>query len=245
MRDRALAGLPSLPPPPRSHELELLDAPAAVEADLARSLAEVRLVNRWLGGTAVALEFLCRRPELRPGHTFALLDVATGSADIPLALIGWARRRGVRLEVIATDVSPEVLECARAHTHGRGGISFAVADATRLPFPDDGFDYVTCNLSLHHFEPERARLVLLEMYRVARRAMLVNDLVRSRPAYYAARALFAVYGNRITSHDGPLSVLRAYTPEEMRELAEGAGLRDHELWLRPAFRQALVVTKGR
>ena len=241
---RRVSGDLWLPPPARSRREELLDSPWEYPRELGPSLSGVRKVNRWLGGTAVALDFLRRRPELTPGSAATLLDVATGTADIPLALLRWASGRGTRLRVTATDVSPEVLEHAREHAGGRPDLDLEVADATALPYPDNSFDYVTCNMALHHFPPELAVPVLREMYRVARRAILVNDLRRSRPGYWSARLLFMLTTrNPLCIHDGPLSVLRAYTPEELRRLAREAGVLDARVRARPVFRLELVAEK--
>ncbi|MDP9352807.1 MAG: methyltransferase domain-containing protein [Chloroflexota bacterium] len=232
-------------PPARREEPELLDSPAQYPEELGPSLAEVRGVNRWLGGTRVALRFLSSRPELAPGATANLLDVGTGTADIPLALAGWARGQGLDLTITATDLSAEVLAHARGHVAGRGDIRLEIADATRLPYADASYDFVLCNLALHHFPPRQAVLVLREMYRVARRAILINDLQRSRPAYWGARLLFGlVTRDPMTSHDGPLSVLRSYTVSELRELAEEAGLRRYTVRSRPLFRLELLAEKG-
>lgn len=233
----------SLPPPPRVERDERLDRPADWPAEqLEEALGQVRAVNRWLGGTAVAVDFLRSQPELAPGSSATLLDVATGSADIPAAMLCWAGGRGIELDVTATDVSPEVLEAARGNVGAGARVRFEPANALALPYRDASFDYVTCNMALHHFTPDAAVLVLREMQRVARRAMLLNDLVRSRPAYWGARAIFMLTDNPLTSHDGPLSVLRSYTVAELRSLAEAAGLRSFSVRWRPIFRLALIAT---
>ena len=79
---------------------------------------------------------------------------------------------------------------------------------------------------LHHLEPDDAIRFLREMGRVARLGVIVNDLARSRWAWLGAWLLgHALTGNRLSRHDGPLSVRRAYTPREMRALMAEAGLR--------------------
>src|SRR4029077_8347431 len=105
-------------------------------------------------------------------------------------------------------------------------IHFTRADAKALPFQDASFDVVTCNLTLHHFDPPEAVRALREMRRVARFTPLVSDLRRSRLAL-AATSVFAhlFAGNPLTKHDAPLSARRAYTPDEALELAREAGWR--------------------
>lgn len=205
----------------------------------------MRWINRWQGGVAVALAFLRARSELRPGASATLLDVGTGTADIPLLMEGWARRRGVDLQITATDLSAEVLGAARGYLAGKGAaVRLERADALALPYPDASFDYVTCSMALHHFAPADAVRVLRELDRVARRAVLVSDLARSRVAYWGARLLFGLLlRDPMVRYDAPLSVLRAYTAPELRALARQAGLPDARVRSRPLFRLELVVEK--
>ena len=208
-------------------------------------MAQVRGVNRWLGGTGIVLDFLAGRSELLVGATATLLDVGTGTADIPLTLAGWARTRNIDLRITATDINEPVLYLAGAYLAGRGDIALQAADATCLPYADESFDYVMCNLALHHFPPVSARLVLSEMYRVSRRAILVNDLVRTRVGWWSARLVFGVITrDAMTRHDGPLSVLRAYTVEEMEALAKAAGIPRARVRTRPMFRLELIAEKA-
>lgn len=124
-------------------------------------------------------------------------------------------------------------------------LSLLRADGFRLPFPDAAFDFVTSSLMFHHFpEPAAARL-LGELARVARRAVVVNDLVRHRIPWAAITILAALGGSRMVRHDGPLSVLRGWRPQELMALAEAAGLaaRARVRRLRP-YRLVLVVERG-
>lgn len=226
--------------PRRRDSPELLDSPGLVGHELAANLRDIRRLNRWFGGTSLALS---AARVLTEGTSWSLLDVATGSADIPVAIVRWAKRRGMTPVVIATDVSPEVLAEARAVATG-SGVDLRLADARDLVFPDASIDVVTCNLALHHFAPSDATRVLSEMWRVARRGIVVSDLTRGRTAYLATwLATRVIARNRLTRHDGPLSVLRAYTPSEMTELAERAGVENFSLRRRFPFRQVLIGRK--
>ncbi len=210
----------------RTHQMELLDqlgdhAPVDV---LGGNLRDIRRANRWFGGTRAVQTALA--PLLRSQDVptpISILDVATGSADVPIALADWARRAGHDVRIVATDIQPDVLLVARAAV-GSTGISVEQADALNLPYPNNSFDVVTLSLALHHFEVDEALRVLREMRRVARRMMIVNDLERSMSGY-AGAWLFGhlLTSNPMTRNDAPLSVRRAYTRSEALALAHGAG----------------------
>jgi SAM-dependent methyltransferase len=231
---------------PRAPGRELMDEPAQDRDELARSLADLRGVNRWLGGTRVVLHHLEALFDRHPRPSYRIVDLATGSGDIPLQVARWARERDVQVEIVATDNHPATLEFARAHTADEPAVRTALADALALPWPDDAFDVALLSTALHHFDDERDCLrVLREMHRVSRIGLIVNDLARSRTALLGARLLAATVWRThpVTRHDGPLSVRRAFTPDELRALAARAGLRKAAVRAHVPFRVALVVEK--
>lgn len=236
-----------LPVPGRRDEAELLDDPARVAADLPANLADIRRLNRWFGGTSAVLRYL---ESLVPADgVTSLLDVATGSADIPLAVYRWSEARGRVVRIDALDLHEDVLKEAR-RVIGPLPIGLHHGDALALPFAARSFDVVTCCLALHHFAPNEAVHVLSEMWRVTRHAILVVDLRRDYAGFAGAwLATRTVARNRLTRHDGPLSVLRAYTSDELRDLAHRAGItnasvRDHAFF-RLALRAERAADNGR
>jgi ubiquinone/menaquinone biosynthesis C-methylase UbiE len=206
---------------------ELMDDPQVDPAALARNFDDIERANRWFGGV---------RPIARAIFAHAaerVLDVGCGSGDIARALVRQARRNGRRLDVVALDHSLTVLDIARARAGPDPSVRFVHADATALPFDDASFDVATCNLALHHFQPDEAIAVLRELRRVARITPLVCDLRRSRLGLAAALVYVRLFATSpLTVHDAPLSVRRAYTPHEATELAREAG------WLAPRARRS-------
>ena len=221
---------------------ELLDQAGHDPAELAANLRDIRRVNRLTGGTRTTLRHLPRLLASVPADRDAtILDLATGSGDIPLAIVRWARRRGRRVHIVASDVSPEVLAAAARHLAGCPEVALARYDARAVPQPDKSFDVVLCSLALHHFAPDDAVLVLREMDRLARHGFVLNDLRRGVPGYVAAWAAARLATrNRLTRHDAPLSVLRAYTPDELRALLDQAGIPDATITRHPLFRMAAI-----
>jgi ubiquinone/menaquinone biosynthesis C-methylase UbiE len=206
---------------------ELLDGRLDDPAVLRGNLRDLERVNRWLGGvnlSALAIEALAGdRSDL------TVLDVGTGGADIPLALLDRARQRGQRWHVTGIDSRPEILASAVAREPrltATPGLELHVGDGRALPYPEASFDIVHASLVAHHLEPGEVVRLLGEMRRVARLGVVVNDLVRSRIAWIGAWLLVhGSTGNRFTRHDAPLSVRRAYTTRELTDLVEAAGLR--------------------
>ena len=210
----------------RTDAAELLDGPLDDPAALAGNLRDLGRVNRWLGGvrlSAAAIEALAaHRDEL------TLLDVGTGGADIPLALIERSRRRRHHLQIVGVDARPEILAAAvreRPEIASSAGLDLHVGDGRRLGYPDRSFDVAHASLVLHHLERPDAIAVLREMRRVARLGVVVNDLERSRVGLLGAWLIgHFLTGNPLTRHDAPLSVRRAYRATEMASMLRDAGL---------------------
>lgn len=197
---------------------ELMDDPVDSIVELEGNLADIEFANRMLGGITPVLR------EVRRCAARSLLDVCCGSGDVARACAYDARRRGVQLRVTVLDRSDQMLAIARSRAPAGAALTFVAGDAMALPFADGAFDVVTCTLALHHFEPEPARALLRELRRVARVMPVLCDLRRSAPAYVATLLWSRLFSrNRLTRHDAPLSVRRAYTRREARALAVAAG----------------------
>ena len=206
---------------------ELLDGPLDDRAALIGNLRDLARVNRRLGGVTLSARAI---ETLAPGRAeIRVLDVGTGAADIPLALIDRGRANGRLVRITGVDNRPEVLEAAAVadpRVTATGELALHVADGRSLPFPDDAFEIAHASLLVHHLEPDVARVLLAEMARVARLGVVVNDLVRGRRALLGAWLLSRLgTRNRLTRYDAPLSVRRAYSVAELTALLAAAGLR--------------------
>ena len=223
---------------PRLIARELMDddSSSGEAADWRGSLHDLARVNSLLGGRRLMRIEIDRMP-VPPRK---ILDVGTGGADMPVFMIDHLRSRGVEATCVAIDRSTRVLSIAAERLVGRHDVRLQIAEATALPFPDASFDLATLVLALHHFDGQSAIAALRELARVAR-TVIVNDLRRSRVAWAFARFAFPLFTrNRFTLYDGPLSVLRAYTPSEARELAQQAGWTSVAVRKHPGYRMALV-----
>jgi hypothetical protein len=236
--------------PPRIDEPELIDDENQPYEDFRISMTDVRKANRYLGGTPVVTRqvrrWLSALPEARE-RPITFLDVATGSGDLPEAIVGVGRKMGVTVRILGLDNSPPILRFAREKVGGHPDIRLLRGDAFHLPFAEASFDYVLCSLAFHHFGFERCQTALQEMERVARHGWLVNDIRRAWSAWVLIRGIFAITGaNRLTRHDGPASVLRAYSVDEYRAMPEALGLkvgREVELRRSLFYRVALIRNK--
>src|SRR5262245_44625205 len=161
-----------------------MDAPDVEPQRLDNSLRFIRRVNTLLGYTRSTVSHLKRfATRWRKGEAISILDVATGSADIPRAIARWAEQSGFDVRIVGLDRHPVTVEIARSESRANGSIRIVLGNALQLPFEDGSFDYVITNMFLHHLDDPDVVLVLREMDRVARRGIVWADLLRHRRAY--------------------------------------------------------------
>ncbi|MFI5338888.1 MAG: methyltransferase domain-containing protein [Candidatus Methylomirabilales bacterium] len=224
--------------------LELMELPDADPGELAQTLDDLAWINRRLGGMRLIHAHLASFLDDHAGP-IRILDVGTGYADVPRAIARWGRRIGLPVEIEGVDHHDGILALARHASATYPEIRIRQGDAMALPYPGGSFDIVLASLVLHHMEGEEQVWLLRELYRVARRAVLVNDLRRGYwPFVVTWAALHVVSRSRLTHHDGPLSVRRGFLPTELLALARRAGWVRARVSRHAFFRLALVVEKA-
>ena len=243
MQGRRRFALKTLWLPPRSEQQEWLDAEDIPAPDLHENLQDLCWLNRYLGSHRVVWTAV-QRLWCAAGapQQWSILDVGTGAADIPDVLRRWGQQHAIRGLLVALDNHRGVLAYRQGLGETDTSVAFVQGDGLRLPFRPRTFDVVVCSTMLHHLEWHEGITLLREMATLARHGVVVNDLLRGRLHYYAARLLLPlVTRNRLTRHDGPLSVLRAYSVDEVRSMARLAGLEQAHVQTTLGYRLLLVA----
>lgn len=193
---------------------ELLDSDSGTPREVADSLRDLRMFSRYFGGTSTTASLLRRVAQHAASRELSVLDVAAGPGESVLGAAHALERDGIRLRITLTDRSASHMP--------RNGIPTVVGDALRLPFADGSFDVTTSSLFAHHLEPAELVACVNESLRVSRVASVINDLNRSPVHLALAYAGLPLYRSRITRHDAPASVRRAYTEDEFREIFQAS-----------------------
>lgn len=234
----------------RATEREIIDDLELQDDQLERALEELRWVNTMLGGYSAMVSGVRKLLPRTTGPGYRLLDLGTGSADIPEHLVRWGARTGRFIQVLGLDANPATIASARASLDQRlehplrSRVYVEVGDALRTGFQDGTFDVVTASLFAHHMTDEELIQLLREMGRLARRGIVINDLHRHPVAYYGFKVLSSVAGaSPMVRNDGPLSVLRAFRRKELLSAARQAGLEDVRVTWHWAFRWLLVARR--
>lgn len=205
-------------------EPELMDRPQPVTPELETDLHNLASLNRWFGSHRLVRKFLARW--LETDRPYRVLDLATGAGDLPRVMAGWARRRGVSLQVDAVDANPSTLEIASRASRDFPEITF-LRDNVLTFAPAQTYDLVCCSLALHHFSEADAVRLLCRCRDLSHRFTLVSDLERSPATLLGIQALTTLlYREPMTRADAVASAHRAFSFAEFRALAEAADWAD-------------------
>ena len=200
-----------------------MDRPQPVSAELDADLHNLRQLNRYFGSYRLVAHFLLRW--IWSGMRLRVLDLATGSGDIPRLVVDYARRIGAGVRVDAVDQQPSTVEIARRLSADYPEIEFHQGDV--LTFEREPYDVVLCSLALHHFSDADAVTLLRRCRELSQRYVLVADLRRgwlATAGVYLLTSLF--FREPMTQTDARLSAERAFSFAEFRSLAERAGWGD-------------------
>jgi SAM-dependent methyltransferase len=214
----------------RNRMPELMDDPSLAPDRHAAALRGLARLNRAAGAARVLWPSLLREALAAGSRPLQVLDLATGSGDLPAALLRRGRRAGLAMNIDGCDLSPVAVATASRRAddasfgHGRQSSRFFVLDVLNDAIPD-GYDIIMCSLFMHHLSEEQVVSILYRMRCAAGRLVLVSDLERRRDGLLLARAASRLLTLSDVVHtDAVLSVRAAFTLDEFAELADEAGL---------------------
>lgn len=205
---------------------ELLDSDAGTPREIQDSLADLKTINRYFGGLHTMTGLISEVATKRQIKSLSWLDVAGATGDLAALTTESLCKRGIKLLPVLLDRMPGHMNTPTAPISGgpprNGRYPLVAGDALALPFKAGSFDVVSSCLFVHHLEPAQVVQFTNEALRVARHAVLINDLIRHPLHVALAYAGYVLYRSRLTRHDAVASVRRAYTLDEIEDMLRRA-----------------------
>lgn len=209
---------------PRSDDPELMDQPDLSDAELENALNDLARLNRLFGGRSLAVSLLADAVKrMAPAGPIRILDIGTGSGDIPFAILEWAKKTGKQVQIVCIDFNSKSLVRAKNRGTSEPEIDFICADAMSLPFGPGSFDFVICSQFLHHFSFGLIAGMLKQFVAVASRGILISDLQRTRGSLlltWLGTRLFTT--SRVVHVDSLISIRSGFSVNEMQLICEEA-----------------------
>jgi len=158
-----------------------------------------------------------------PGEIFGktILDLGTGTGNL---LIYLAPKKPQKL--VGLDVSPEMIKQAKEKTKDIPSVELAVADAEKIPYPDNYFDYVICNNVFHHIVKDKAKNVFWEIKRVLKKDgwFLLQDLLPPVPIKNLISFVMKIF-------EGPIHIYNFHELEELFSKSNFDNIKQYKLSL--------------
>lgn len=231
----------------RSAEVEIMDDLAYSGDLMDRTLRELEIINKWLGGNAVTMGALDKLVQAKPqDKIIRIADLGCGRGDMLRLIDAWAAKRKLRVELTGIDANPYIIKGARENLKGYPHIHFYAVNIFSSQFLELEFDIIIGTLFYHHFSNEELVGFFSQLRRQAKWGFIVNDIHRHPLAFYSIKLLTALFSrSSMVQFDAPLSVLRAFTKAELKTLFERADIRDFSMAWKWAFRWQVIVYTGK
>lgn len=229
----------------RSRQKEIMDDLEMQGEELEKTLLDLDKVNKWLGGNEITLEGVEKLLKsccyTRP---VKIIDVGCGNGTILKEVADLGRKRGDRLELLGIDANRHAMDIARENLSDYPEISFKAMDVFSEEFKSQEADIILCTLTLHHFQDEEIKKLMSTFTSIAGLGVVVNDLRRSKTAYYLFRIFCAAFNiGVINQKDGLTSILRSFKKEDLEEYGKHLKISRQEINKKWAFRYQWILYK--
>jgi hypothetical protein len=205
----------------RATATEFLDRPDCDPTLAASSYRFMETVNCYFGGIRTVRRFLAAETAGRhAGAPLRILDIGSGSCDIPLAVSRWARAHGIPLHFTCLEMAGHAVDIARRQLARAGDPAVQLLQEDVLTHqPAEPYDLAVASMCFHHFSNAQILTLLQRLRGFVLNSVLINDLRRSRLASLAARLLLADTGTPAgVRHDALLSIRRGFKISELSTL---------------------------
>jgi len=225
----------------RSGQKEMMDGPLISKKLLIQNLRELDFLNRTLGGHKITLQGIKQlvRIKDKPYH---IADLGCGSGDSLKRIARWARKSGYKVRLTGIDINEYAIGFLNHHCRGYSEITGVQNDYKSFLQTAENIDIIHCSLFCHHLtDTELVELIRLLKTR-AQVGFIINDLRRTRLAWCAVKAFTSLLnGSELSRHDGPVSVLRGFTEDELKSFLNRAHILNYSISRKWAFRFLVIA----
>jgi SAM-dependent methyltransferase len=212
----------------RAQLSELMDEPCSREA-LHACLEDIARVNRWFLAYRPLLKWLdSLNLSVHPGPV-RILDVGSGYGDGLRRIERWATRNKVATELTGLDLNEDATAIATQASPRTSRIRWVTGDVFSYEMEEPPH-LVVSSLFTHHLSDGNVVRFMNWMEERAEIGWFVNDLSRAKIPFYLFLWFAKVVGlHPFVQHDGPVSIARAFAPDDWRRLCTAAGFKDDEV----------------
>lgn len=207
----------------RAQLTEFMDEPCSRD-ELRAYLRDLARLNRWFLAYRPVLNWLDALAPQFASAPLHILDVGCGYGDTLRRIEGWARARGIAVELTGLDLNPDAVAIAAEASPPQTVIRWVTADVFAW-HDEKPVHLVVSSLFTHHLaEPDLIRFLRwMEVHSEC--GWFINDLSRAAIPYHLLRIFIKLARlHPYVQHDGPVSIARSFVPEDWRRMCAAAGL---------------------
>ncbi len=229
----------------RTDEIEEMDDFAMEGPVLQDALKKLSLINKTLGGNNGIISGL---KSLLLGQdktkTYSIVDLGCGSGDILRVIADFARDNEIQVELLGLDANKYTITYAQVLSAGYSNIKYRVIDLFSEEFTHLKYDIAVSTLTMHHFEDKILLNFLSTIIKNANLGVVINDLHRSRAAYYLFHVVCLPFRlNKMSRNDGLISIKRGFKREDLERYSQELGLKSYSIQWKWAFRYQWIIRK--
>jgi 2-polyprenyl-3-methyl-5-hydroxy-6-metoxy-1,4-benzoquinol methylase len=227
----------------RSHSPEIMDDLEYSGEMMDRTLHELEVINRLLGGNEVTINALDTMVRNNKNEApYLVSDLGCGRGDMLRLIERWARKKDIDVRLSGVDANAYIIKAASVNLKEHPGIELLAMNILSQEFQKRQFDIVIGTLFYHHFTNEELIRFFSNIRSQVRIGLIINDIHRHPLAYYAIKLLTKFFSaSSMVKFDAPLSVLRAFKKSELVYILKMSGFTNFHIRWRWAFRWQVLV----
>jgi 2-polyprenyl-3-methyl-5-hydroxy-6-metoxy-1,4-benzoquinol methylase len=228
----------------RSTEAEIMDDLSIEGNMLRKTLDQIAIINKRLGGNKATIDGLHTLLKAEPKDAaIFIVDLGCGSGDMLRAVAEYGRKNNFTFKLTGIDANEYTVDYARQLSVNYPEISYKKMDILSDEFSLSTSDIVIATLFFHHFSNEEITTVLIQVINKSRIGIIINDLHRSSTAYYLFKLISNFIANPMVRNDGAISVLRGFKKNELITISKKLNNTVSSIKWRWAFRYQWIIKR--
>lgn len=225
----------------RSDEKEIMDDFTLGGNHLRINLDILAGINKWLGGNQVTLDGIQKLiGNLPKNKELVIVDLGCGNGDMLRRVSKLGKKLGYRFKLVGIDANKESIAYAKLLSLAYDNIDFVQLNIFSREFREMKYDIVLSTLFLHHLTDEEIIDKIEFLKKQATIGIVVNDLHRSKIAYFLFNIISFFINNKIIRYDGLVSIRRGFKKRELEYFAQRLEIQSYISW-KWAFRYQWIM----
>lgn len=230
----------------RSSQPELMDDFREGIKNLRIVFDDINRVNSILGGSSITVNAVSQLISNSPQESYTIVDMGCGDGNMLREVAQFCRKRNIQVKLIGIDLNAEALQLAKKASSDYPEIEFLHQDILLLEATDLNCDIVINTLCMHHFVNKDLLLFLDKFNQLARIGVVINDLHRSRLAYYLFKLFSLIFIRTETAKiDGLISISKGFIKSDLIQYSKSFPDVKHDIRWKWAFRYVWIMQPNR